>query len=111
MLKKKVPAHAGVASHIPTLNVAAIKLTRGLTALVLCGHSSGLYLKSLLRLDNRFAMFRFRVLHTDFVDEFSNCAMKHLLLLNTQLLSRVTTPYALYSSPLSLGSHTYVVEK
>ena len=40
--------------------------------------------------------------------EFSNCAMKHLLLLNTQLLSRVTTPYALYSSLLSLDRHRRV---
>jgi hypothetical protein len=38
VLKKKVSAHAGVASHIPTVNVAAIKLTRNLMAILLVRH-------------------------------------------------------------------------
>jgi hypothetical protein len=35
VLKKKGPAHAGVASHTPRVNVAAIKLTRNLIAILL----------------------------------------------------------------------------
>jgi hypothetical protein len=35
VLKKKVAAHAGVASHTPTLNVVAIKLIRNLMAILL----------------------------------------------------------------------------
>jgi len=35
VLKKKVSAHAGVASYTPRVNVAAIKLTRNLMAILL----------------------------------------------------------------------------